>query len=172
TTPANRPIFTNSSRPYVVDQSASGTASSITAWITPASISTETATAAQVDQTGRIAASSRSSARRSRKPASATSPPIQNAAAARCTVWTATDTGGTGEAIGCPATGQVPSPTRPSAASSTRSDRAAAPASSGRNSSATATSTPNRTTCAVPYALASTSRRPAPSTSNRPPPVL
>ena len=90
-----------------------------------------TASAAQRDQIGRIAPSSRSSARRSRKTASITSPPSQTAMLPRCTASTTTETAGAGEAAGCPASGQVNSAAPPRMARMIPSVRPIGPAKSG-----------------------------------------
>ena len=103
-------------------------ATSISACTVPASSSAETASAAQRDQIGRIAPSSRSSARRSRKTASITRPPSQTAMLPRWTASTTTETAGAGEAAGCPASGQVSSAAPPSTARMIASARPTGPA--------------------------------------------
>src|SRR5690606_36672772 len=170
TTTATSDTFAVSSNPYRVDSSAPGVPTVSTAWTTPASTSAATAVAAHTDHTGRIAASSRPSARRSRMPASTTRPPSQNAAAARWTVPAATDAAGTGVVTGWPATGQVPRPTVPSTASTARSPRVARPAVTRRSSHAAAASTPGRTRSARPSVVASTSATAAAETSATGPP--
>ena len=89
--------------------------------------------------------------------------------AARWIASITTDTPATGDAVGCPVSGQVASAATPSTPSSARSalDSPPRPRSSGRNSRAVAQITPSRTSITAPNVLPSTSRRSPTRTSNR-----
>ena len=171
-TTASSPPFTSTSWPYPVSSRAPQVPTSTSAWTMPASTRQLTASAAQRDQTGRIAPSSVAFARRSRKPTSMTRPPSQTAMPATCAVSATTVTAGTGVAVGCPDSAQVASPATPNTASRAWSTVPPSPISTGRTRIAIASRTPNRITRATPNWLASTSRRSPPETSNTPPPVV
>jgi hypothetical protein len=157
-TTENSTILTMITRPYVVPNSADTVLTSINAWMVPARNRPATASAAHRDHTGRIAPSSRSSACGSRNPTSMTSPPSHTAIPARWVASTTTETDGTGEALGCPDSGQVARPTMARIASSARSAVPPRPDSTGRSRKAPAISTARRTRWVVPNWLASTSR--------------
>src|SRR5438067_2318969 len=160
-TAASRPTFHSSSWPEVVCSSAPRVATWISACAVPASTSTVTASAAQLDHTGRIASSSLSLARRNRNSVSMTRPPSHTAMLARCAASEMMVSSGALEVAGCPATGQVPTAITATTASPACSGLPPLPARYAGSSSAMTTTTARRTSWALPYVLSNTADRSA-----------